>query len=100
MIFDYNDDEPIVLYQINRGIKRFMVTSEMVFFLSYKNLLDFITFELISILKFSLYYTSFAKTSLDTPVSDPTSSLYNLVAISFDIGFHRLFKPVFYKRSR
>ena len=40
---------------------------------------------------------SLYKTGLETPFSEPTSSLYRLVAIILDIDSHRLFKPVCFK---
>jgi len=46
---------------------------------------------------YSLPFTtlhSLYRASLDTPVTDPSSPLYRLVAIILDIGHHRLFKPV------
>ena len=66
----------------------------MVFVLSYKNLLDFITFELNSILNISLDYTPFTKQVLTSLFLNLASSLYGLVAVILDTGFHRSFKPV------
>ena len=65
------------------------------FFICFHSL-DFITLES----NFILYLSSPTlplQTSLDTPVSDPTSSLYRFVGIILDIGFRRLFKPIVWK---
>ena len=54
----------------------------------HKNLFDFITYNS------HLTTLSFHKTSTDTPVHEHPH-YYRLVAIILDIGFHRVFKPVY-----
>ena len=67
--------------------------SWIVFFLSNKSLLDFITLKQNSFLTL-LHYLY--KTGLDTLVSEP-ETLYRFVAFILDIGFHRFLKPVYVK---
>jgi hypothetical protein len=42
---------------------------------------------------------SLYKSCLDTPVTDPNSSMYRLTAVVMDIANHRLFKPVTFKKE-
>ena len=67
----------------------------MVFSLSYHNLhIRIKLYFILVILLYSLY-----ETSLDIPVSGPTSSLYRIVVIILGIGFHNFLKPVCVKRQ-